>query len=275
MAAERARGLLDDGSTTTTTRAADRSDEGMLCRATQQHQHGDVVAPGPVRHVAGLDPASATATAAAAAAAALPTPPITPVRPPSLPASPAATTATAVAVKAFAVRPSLTGGLGAFATRALPRGAVLLEETPLFVAARRGAIFAAFARLSRKRQRKAMALHASDHFKPGTPWLEAVWDTNSFSTGVDREAGLFPIAARFNHACAPGDNVHFAYDAGRRRLRLWVGAEDGVAEGEELKICYGRTKTPALLYHCYGFRCACGVCDGLSEQEMDTFSIRW
>lgn len=108
-----------------------------------------------------------------AAAAALPTPPTTPVKTPS----PAAAAA-AACPKAFVVRPSSTGGMGAYATRALSRGDVILEETPLLVVADRGDLFAAFARLGRRKQTKALKLHASDHFKPGTPWIEAVWDTN-------------------------------------------------------------------------------------------------
>lgn len=106
----------------------------------------------------------------ASAAAALPTPPTTPVKTPS----PAA----AAAAKAFVVRPSSTGGMGAYATRALSRGDVVLEETPLLVVADRGDLYAAFARLGRRKLTKALKLHASDHFKPGTPWIEAVWDTN-------------------------------------------------------------------------------------------------
>ncbi|OAA82251.1 SET domain protein [Akanthomyces lecanii RCEF 1005] len=194
-------------------------------------------------------------------AVALPTPPTTPVKTPS----PTTTTTPTTS----------TGGMGAYATRALAHNDVILEETPLLAVAERSHLFAAFARLSRKRQTKALKLHASDHFKPGTPWLEAIWDTNSFATGVSRETGLFPIAARFNHACEPRDNIHWAYDTARRRLRLWVGVEEGIAEGEELKICYGRTKTPELLYRWYGFRCACGACEGLSDQEVDRFSVKW
>ncbi|KAM3516200.1 hypothetical protein MY11210_000222 [Beauveria gryllotalpidicola] len=177
----------------------------------------------------------------------------------------------------FAVRPSPTtgGGMGAFATRALLPNEVILEETPLFTSSRGNSIFKAFARASRKKQKKAMRLHASSHFKPGTPYLQAIWDTNSFATGPS-EAGLFPLAARFNHACEPANNVHYAYDAARRRMRFWVAPEGGgVAEGQELTICYGRGKTPDLLYRWYGFRCRCGACEGVTEQEMDSFKVKW
>ncbi|PMB70665.1 SET domain-containing protein 5 [Beauveria bassiana] len=178
-------------------------------------------------------------------------------------------------VEPFAVRPSPTGGMGAFATRALLPNEVILEETPLFTSTRGDSIFKAFGRASRKKQKEAMKLHASSHFKPGTPYLQAVWDTNSFATSSS-EAGLFPLAARFNHACEPANNVHYAYDAGRRQMRFWVAPEGGgVAEGQELTICYGRGKTPDLLYRWYGFRCGCGACEGVSEQEMDSFEVRW
>ncbi|EJP69631.1 uncharacterized protein BBA_01596 [Beauveria bassiana ARSEF 2860] len=84
-------------------------------------------------------------------------------------------------VKPFAVRPSPTGGMGAFATRALLPNEVILEETPLFTSTRGDSIFKTFTRASRKRQKKAMKLHASSHFKLGTPYLQAVWDTNRYT----------------------------------------------------------------------------------------------
>ncbi|KAM3446034.1 hypothetical protein MY3296_010051 [Beauveria thailandica] len=182
-----------------------------------------------------------------------------------------------VSNKPFAVRPSPTGGMGAFATRRLLPDEVILEEAPLLTSSRGGSsIFEAYAAASRKKQKKAMKLHASRHFKPGTPYLQAIWDTNSFAISP-LEAGLFPLAARFNHACEPANNVHYAYDATRRRMRFWVAPEGGggVAEGEELTICYGRGKTPGLLYRWYGFRCGCGACEGVSEQEMGSFEVVW
>ncbi|KAM3432508.1 hypothetical protein NHJ13734_006823 [Beauveria thailandica] len=189
------------------------------------------------------------------------------------------TTSTNPVSKPFAVRPSPTGGMGVFATRHLLPDEIILEEAPLLTSSRGGnsiSIFEAYARASRKKQKKAMKLHASRHFKPGTPYLQAIWDTNSFAISP-LEAGLFPLAARFNHACEPANNVYYAYDATRRRMRFWVAPEGGggVAEGEELTICYGRGKTPGLLYRWYGFRCGCGACEGVSEQEMGSFEVIW
>lgn len=91
---------------------------------------------------------------------------------------------------------------------------------------------------------------------------------------MNREAGLFPIAARFNHACTPSNNIDFAYDKSSDLLRFWV-CVDEIAVGDELKICYGVSKTPDVLYRWYGFRCACGSCDGLSDEAMDRFAIKW
>ncbi|KAK8149234.1 hypothetical protein G3M48_007764 [Beauveria asiatica] len=84
-----------------------------------------------------------------------------------------------VSNKPFAVRPSPTGGMGAFATRHLLPDEIILEEAPLLTSSRGGSsIFEAYAGASRKKQKKAMKLHASRHFKPGTPYLQAIWDTN-------------------------------------------------------------------------------------------------
>lgn len=80
---------------------------------------------------------------------------------------------------AFTIKDSETGGVGAFATRILRRGEVILEEAPLFVASR-ASVFDVFGTLSVKDKYKCLELHASDHFKPGTPRLEAVWDTNRY-----------------------------------------------------------------------------------------------
>lgn len=97
------------------------------------------------------------------------------VFPPTPPATPKK--GTALSLRGFTIRGSTTGGLGAFATSRLRRGDVILEEFPLFIASR-DAIFRVFTRLDEKTQKRALRLHASTHFKPGTPRLEAVWDTN-------------------------------------------------------------------------------------------------
>lgn len=72
----------------------------------------------------------------------------------------------------------------------------------------------------------------------------------------------------------PSNNIDYKYDKEHNCLRLWVSVDE-IAPGEELKVCYGPSKTPELLYIWYGFRCACGACKGLSDKEVEALSVRW
>lgn len=79
-------------------------------------------------------------------------------------------------------------------------------------------------------------------------------------------AGIFGVAARFNHACCPSNNVAFTYD-NELGCMVFVVCKEYILPGEELTICYGDSLTPRLLYEWYGFRCSCGTCDGLGEDS--------
>lgn len=86
-------------------------------------------------------------------------------------------------------------------------------------------------------------------------------------------AGLFPIAARFNHACYPANNVDYRFDHDNNALTMTV--REDVAAGQELTISYGKNLSPELLYFCYGFRCKCGGCKGLNDEEVAMFTMQW
>lgn len=88
------------------------------------------------------------------------------------------------------------------------------------------------------------------------------------------QAGLFAIAARFNHACHPGHNVDFAFDEAIGCLILTVRRTEIVA-GQELTICYGKDRTPLMLYLWYGFRCFCGTCPGISKEKIARMTEQW
>lgn len=96
---------------------------------------------------------------------------------------------------------------------------------------------------------------------------------DSFTVG-GRHAGLFPVAARFNHACFPGQNIDFKFDDESRCLILTVRASK-IALGDELSINYGRDRTLGELYMTYGFRCKCGGCPGLSDQDVLRLTSQW
>lgn len=95
----------------------------------------------------------------------------------------------------------------------------------------------------------------------------------SFSVS-SQEGGIFPIASRFNHACSPAHVVTYDYDTTIKCLVVYVRAEF-IPKGQELTVSYGDEYSPRLLYTRYGFRCQCGACGGLSDEEMKDLEPQW
>ncbi|KAH7133425.1 hypothetical protein B0J13DRAFT_101782 [Dactylonectria estremocensis] len=170
----------------------------------------------------------------------------------------------------FSVAESKIAGWGAFAIRDLKYGDTILMEKPLFTADS-STLFHEFDKLDQEKREIALALHANDMCKPGTPKVQAIWTTNCFATGLRDKAGLFPIASRFNHSCHPKDNVEYTFDRHQNYLEMIVKA-DTIAAGEELTISYGNERAPIDLFLRYGFRCRCGACPGLIDS---THIIEW
>ncbi|KAF4589363.1 SET domain protein [Ophiocordyceps camponoti-floridani] len=110
----------------------------------------------------------------------------------------------------FRISRSETAGWGAFAVQKLRQGDLILREKSLFVADQ-ATLFREFERLDLPSKNIALSLHANELAKLGIPHIQAIWATNCFTVGGQR-AGLFPIAARFNHACYPAHNVRFHFD---------------------------------------------------------------
>lgn len=205
----------------------------------------------------------------------------------------------------FEIRPSAIAGLGAVASRTLHRGEVILSEEPLFVASIDSTWpIDQFEALSPEAKELALGLHRNELLRSdsssgathppsrlsGPPTRTSPTATpvcltekkkarkletnqDSFATG-DNQAGLFAVASRFNHACSPRHNVDFRFHHQTSRLLLTVRA-DVVDEGTELTICYGESLTPTHLYLWYGFRCQCGACPGLNDEDVAALSPQW
>lgn len=77
----------------------------------------------------------------------------------------------------FEVRPSLVAGLGAFASRDLFNGDVILRESPLFISDSSN-LYKDFGNLDEQAKDVVLSLHANDQIKPGTNRVKAVWSTN-------------------------------------------------------------------------------------------------
>ncbi|KAF3060474.1 hypothetical protein CFAM422_011287 [Trichoderma lentiforme] len=182
----------------------------------------------------------------------------------------------------FEIAKSNVAGWGAFATRDLTKGDVILREIPLYVA-ETDKVFHEFYKLDESAKKVALSLHSHRLIKGGTPQILAVWRTNwqvlaaytntcSFAV-AHYVSGLFPIAARFNHACDPINNVEYEFDHDNGVLTMMV--REDVTAGTELKISYGKNLSPQDLYMCYGFRCSCGGCRGLSDREVASITMHW
>ncbi|KAH8169090.1 SET domain-containing protein [Sarocladium implicatum] len=88
------------------------------------------------------------------------------------------------------------------------------------------------------------------------------------------ESAVFPVAARFNHACLPARNVEHGYDSDQDCLVLRV-CVDLIRRGQEITITYGESPTPAMLYERWGFRCQCGACGGITDAEFEAMEPQW
>ncbi|KAL7796833.1 hypothetical protein V8C37DRAFT_371608 [Trichoderma ceciliae] len=171
----------------------------------------------------------------------------------------------------FQVAESSVAGWGAFATRDLTKGDVILREIPLFVS-ENDDVFHEFYKLDKNAMNVALSLHSHQLIKGGTPRILGVWRTNCFAI-THNMAGLFPIAARFNHACHPINNVEYQFDHDNNTLIMM--AREDITAGQELTISYVKDWNPQLLYLCYGFRCRCGYCKGLDDEDTAIFTTEW
>lgn len=77
----------------------------------------------------------------------------------------------------FRVAKSTVAGWGAFATRDLAKGDVILREIPLFVTTN-DLLFEEFYNLDSNDMNIALSLHSHEFIKGGTPIILGIWHTN-------------------------------------------------------------------------------------------------
>jgi hypothetical protein len=77
----------------------------------------------------------------------------------------------------FRVGKSAVAGWGAFATKDLAKGDVILTEIPLFVATNAD-LFEEFDNLDSNDMNIALSLHSHEYIKGGTPIILGIWHTN-------------------------------------------------------------------------------------------------
>ncbi|KAK7914300.1 hypothetical protein PG985_012003 [Apiospora marii] len=167
--------------------------------------------------------------------------------------------------KFFEIRKSDLAGYGAFARKDLKLGQKILVEPELFHADS-VTLYDEYDLLS-DGSRKAFKRMAAHCPTAGFDEVTSIFRTNSFNVGAG-QAGIFLVAARFNHACNPRNNVSYKFDnkhdGGKRRITFTMTRD--VPAGTELTITYGSCREE--LYCQWGFVCQCGGCVPLSDEDV-------
>ncbi|KAK8061523.1 hypothetical protein PG994_007889 [Apiospora phragmitis] len=169
--------------------------------------------------------------------------------------------------KFFEIRKSNLGGYGAFACQDLKWGQQILLEHELFHADH-VTLYDEFDKLTDRSQQafKRMASHSPNS---GFDKVTSIFRTNSFNVG-EGQAGIFLVAARFNHACSPRNSISYKFDHHHGKRRIIFTMSQDVAAGTELTITYA--SSPDDLFAQWGFVCKCGGCVPLSDEEVARLS---
>ena len=151
-------------------------------------------------------------------------------------------------------------------------------------------VYEAFDTLSPKDQETYMSLSASEvqtnhalacmdddldeEIRNQVARIGSIFESNAFNIGDEDEetgivqAGIFPIAARFNHDCCP--NVAQTWNENLKCLT--IHAIRHIEEGEELCDSYVPLCQPSALrkeeLRAYGFDCACSVCGSKKFEDL-------
>jgi hypothetical protein len=187
-------------------------------------------------------------------------------------------------------------GLGVFAAQEIRKGTRITSENPLLIAPRAPAtidqltVYEAFDALSNEDQATYFSLSASeiqtehalacidedvpDDIRTQVARIGSIFESNTFNiTDEDEEtgivqAGIFPIAARFNHDCRP--NVAQTWNENLKCLTMH--AIRHIEQGEELCDSYVPLCQPSVVrkeeLRAYGFDCYCSVC-GLPYKGLE------
>ncbi|RYP10651.1 hypothetical protein DL764_000535 [Monosporascus ibericus] len=162
----------------------------------------------------------------------------------------------------FAIKRSDISGLGAFAQRDLKRGWTIHVERAV-IEATEDTLYDELDKLTPDLKQAFSRLHA--YFE--TPNLDpnmAILRTNGFTNRAAHGGlSMFLVASRFNNACQPRNNVEYYIDKARHSIIFKT--RTNIPAGTELTISYGAQ--PRTLLSKWGFRCSCGACQPLTDEE--------
>ncbi|KAK4047829.1 hypothetical protein OIV83_005172 [Microbotryomycetes sp. JL201] len=169
-----------------------------------------------------------------------------------------------------------TKGQGAFASRNIRKGELVITERPVCIWPQGLSEQQArelFERMDEPSKRAYMALSRDDAIAKDLDDVRAIRATNGFAVqlplGLGTAAMVFPRIARLNHSCTPNLSQAMNFST----LRMEVYAITDIAPSEELSIeylplvCHTRAERQQALKESFGFpTCLCPVCVAPAEQ---------
>lgn len=182
----------------------------------------------------------------------------------------------------FELKPSPGKGWGAFATRRIGRGSLILSEKPLFVIRRPHTeitdyhVAIAFQRLSASQKAQFLLLRDNGS-RPFTSMNEAFAENSFNLANSDRDDhpayGLFLLHSRFNHSCLPNSKV--PTPSGEI---ISIFATRDIDSGEEITFCYD-TGFEGMIrderHKALRFACDCKAClPGTPFQQLSDMRRR-
>ena len=173
-------------------------------------------------------------------------------------------------------------GRGIFAALAIPRGACLMAEAPLFYIDN---VQEPLSRYNKRTLNRAISDHPQfrelfSTVKPPTD--ESRFDTNSFEMGEfngGKRCGIFFQASRFNHSCVP--NAYFTWNPmlnnGQGLLTIYaihdIDPDNEILVNYHIDDCYElKDARQAKLFDKYRFVCDCAACKRQPGHEFGAMS---
>jgi hypothetical protein len=172
-------------------------------------------------------------------------------------------------------------GMGVFATQPIAAATMVLSEKPIVVVPP----FVQQPELYILRQLQGLTADEKRAFfalRNGHPDMKPVMGiikTNAMPLGMGASTcGIFPMCARFNHSCGP--NAVYSWNEEINEERVFSLC--GIAEGEEITVCYFSDEVWAQPYDSrvavlsldFGFYCECTQCLTSTEEERDEGDAR-
>lgn len=167
----------------------------------------------------------------------------------------------------FKLRPAPGKGWGAFATRKLAPGQLIIEDKPLLVIPKshkhitESDVMSRFQRLPPRDKHRFLSLRNNGDREFTS--MKKAFTENAFGVSNTHHVhGLFVFLSRFNHACVPNCKVPMAGTVIQTN-RLHIYATRTVMPSEKLTFCYNsiydymiaKDRTQRL-----GFQCDCKAC---------------